>query len=215
MDPNNPPLWSNPSFMDYTSYADQSTPTDYRHQPPAQHPYGHSDWSEQPPQGDQQISGSGFNSAFQPSRQYLSQPTSYDSSPQNLVSVQQQQRQPPRIAFSRSNPRDVDAESSSLPGDPFAQPNDEYRRRDSGYPPQQHTAFDNQVLAQIPPPPPLYHPSQALDHPGGQTYHHQAIPLSDASTEGSVLDIFGSSIRSRVPSQDGCVYRSLAQSGRS
>jgi len=210
MDPNNPPLWQNPSFMDYTSYADQSAPSDFRHQPSTQNPYAHSDWSDQPRQGDQQIPRNSFNPTFQPSRQYLSQPTSYDSSPQNLVPAQQQQQQPLRISFSRSNPRDMDADSSSLSGDPFVQPNEEYRRRDSGYPPQQCTTFDNQVLAQIPPPPPLYHPSQALDHPGGQTYHHQALPLSDASAEGGVLDVFGTSIRSRVPSQDGCVHRSVA-----
>jgi len=211
MDPNNPPLWPNPSFVDFTSYADQPMPNDYRHQPSAQNPYARSDWSERPCQGDQQIPGSSFNPAFQPSRQYLSQPTSYDASPKNLGSRQQQQQQPPRISFSRSNPRVVDADSSGLPTDPFTQSNEEYRRRDGGYPPQQCTTFDNQVLAQIPPPPPLYHPSQTLDHPGGQKYHHQALPLSDTSAEGGVLDLFGTPIRSRVPSQDGFVYRSLPQ----
>jgi len=211
MDPNNPPLWQNPSFMDYTSYADQSASSDYRHQPSAQNPYAHSDWSELPCQGDQQIPDNTFNPMFQPSRRYLSQPTPYDPPPQNLVPAQQQQRQPLRISFSSSNLRDMNTNSSGLPGDPFAQSDEEYRQRDSGYPPQQCTTFDNQVLAQIPPPPPLYHPSQALDHPGGQTYHHQAIPLPDASTEGGVLDLFSSPIRSRVPSQDGCVHRSLAR----
>ena len=211
MDPNNPPLWQNPSFMDYTSYADQPTSSDYRHQPSAQNPYAHSDWSDQPCQGDQQIPGNNFNPTFQPSRQYLSQPTPYDTSPQNLVPAQRQQLHPLRISFSRSNLRDIDGDSTSLSADPFAHHNEEYHRRDSGYTPQHCTTFDNQVLAQIPPPPPLYHPSQALDHPGGQTYHHQAPSLSDASAEGGVLDLFSSPIRSRVPSQDGCVYRSIAR----
>lgn len=203
MDSNNPPFWPNSLFPDFTSYGDQSAPTDFR-QRSAQPSYTHPDWSGPPDQGDQPIPGSTFNPTFQSSRTYLSQPNSYGGSPGNLVPVQHQSL---RIPFSSSNPTNVNGDSSSISGDRFVQSNEEYRRRGSGFPPQQRTTFGNQNLAQISPPPALYHPGQALDHPGGQAYHHQVLPLSDISTEGGALDLFGpSSIHSRVSSQDGCVY---------
>lgn len=195
--------------MDFNSFADQSTPTDFRDHPSAQLPYTHPDWTERPGRGDQRTSGSNFNPSFQPSRQRLSQPNSYDPSPPNLASVQQQQ--PIRLSFSGSNPGDVNADSSGLPGDPFAQPNEEYHRGGSGFPSQQRAMFNNQVLAQIPPPPALYHPGQPLDLPGPQVYHRQVLPLNDATAENGVLDLFCTSMQSRVPSQDGCVYRSLVR----
>jgi len=182
-------------------------PTDYQQQPSlsAQLPYTHPDWPERPDQGDQRIPGSIFNPTFPASRPYLSQPNAYSTSPGNIVSAQQL---PLGTIFSNSNPANVNADSSDLRGDPFTRPNEEYRKRGGGFPPQQHTTFGHQALAQISPPPALYHPDQALDHPGGQTYRHQVLPLSDVGIESSPLDLFGgSSAHSRVPSQDGCVYR--------
>lgn len=196
MDPNNPPIWSNPSFMDFNSYGDQSA---------AQLPYTHPDWSGRPDQRDQRISGGGFNPIFQSSTPYLSQPNSYGAPPPDLVQVQQQQ-QSLRTPFSSPNPTSVGVDSSSLPGDLFAQSNEEYRRRSGGSPPQQSTTFGGQAIAQIQPPPALYHPNQPLDHPGGQSYRHQVIPLSDANADAGPLDLFCPSIHSRVPSQDGYVY---------
>ena len=178
-------------------------PTDYQQQP-AQLPYTHPDWSERPDHDDQRIPGSNFNPTFQSSRAYLSQQNAYGASPGNLVPVQQQ---PLRTLFSGSNPANVNAESSGHPGDQFAHSNEEYRRRGSGFL-HQRTTFGNQALAQVPPPPALYHPGQTLDHPGGQAYRHQVLPLSDVSSESSALDLFGGSpMQSRVPSQDGCVDR--------
>lgn len=189
--------------MDYSSYGDQPIPADYPQQSPTQLRYAHPDWSERPDQGDQPIPGNTFNPTFQPSAPYLSQPNPYGTSPGNLVPVQQQ---PPRISFSGHNPTSVNVGSSGI-GDPFAQASEEYHHRGGGFPPQQRTSFGTQALAQISPPPALYHPGQVLDHPGGQTYRHQALPLSDASSESSALDLFGStSMHSRVSSQDGCVY---------
>ena len=203
MDSDGPPFWQNSSFTDFASYNDQSAPADYRQQS-AQLPYTHPDWPGPSDQGDQPIPGSTFNPAFQSSRAYLSQQNSYGASPGNLVPVQHQSLRNP---FSGSNPANVNDDSSSISGDPFAQPNEEYRRRGSGFQPQQRTTFGNQALAQISPPPALYHPGQALEHPVGQAYRHQVLPLSDVSTEGSPLDLFGrGTIHSRVPSQDGCVY---------
>lgn len=207
MGSSNPPFWPNSSFMNFDSYGDQSMPTDYPQQSSAQPPYAHPDWPERPDQADQRISGNTFNpTTFQPSRQYLSQPNSYGTSHGNLVPVQ---HQPLRNPFSGQNPAHVNADSSTLPSDPYAQSNEEYRHRGGGFSPQRSTTFGNQALAQISPPPALYHPGQALDHPGGQAYRHQVLPLSDVSSEGSGVDLFGvSSMQSRVPSQDGCVCRS-------
>ena len=179
-------------------------PTDYQ-QSSAQPPYVHPDWPERPDQADQRIPGTTFNPTFQSSRQYLSQQNSYGASPGNHVPVQQ----PLRIPFSSPNPVHVNADSSTLPSDPYAQPNEQYRRRGGGLSPQQSMTFGNQALAQISPPPALYHPGQTLDHPVGQAYRHQVLPLSDVSSEGGALDLFGgSSMQSRVPSQDGYVRRS-------
>lgn len=205
MDSNNPPFWSASSFMDFNSYDDRSVPTDYRQQP-AQQTYSHPDWSGPPDQDDQRIPGTTFNPTFQPSRAYLSQQNSYGASPGNLVQVQQQ---PLRLPFSGSNHTNVNADSPGLPGEPFTQSSEEYRGRDRGFPSQQRTTFGSQTLAQLPPPPALYHPPQTLDHPGGQPYRHQVIPLSDAGSESGALDLFSSSsVHSRVPSQDGYVLPS-------
>ena len=190
--------------MDFNSYDDRSLPADYRQQP-AQSTYSHPDWPGPPDQDDQRIPGSTFNPTFQSSRAYLSQPNSYGASPGNLAQAQQQPFRPP---FSGSNHANINADSSG-PGEPFTQSNEEYCGRGRSFPPQQHTTFGNQALAQLPPPPALYHPPQALDHPGGQAYRHQVIPLSDAGSESSTLDLFSrSSVHSRVPSQDGCVCSS-------
>lgn len=208
MGSNNPPFWQNSSFVDFNSYGDRSVPTDYRQQP-VRPPYPHPDWSERPDQGDQRISRSTFNPTFQSLSPYLSQPNSYDNPPGHLAPVQQQ---PLRIPFSAFDSANANADSSGLPGDPFVQSNEEYHRGGSSFPLQQRITFGNQALAQISPPPALYHPGQALDHPGGQAYRHQVLPLSDVTTEKGPLDLFGgSSIRSRVPSQDGWVCRSCAQ----
>lgn len=204
MDSDNPPFWQNPPYMDFNPYGTQSTSADYRHQQSTQLPYTHPDWPERSDQGGQRIPGNAYNPAFQSSRSYLPQPNTYGPSPPNLVPVQQ--RQPPQISFSSSDPASVNTDSSNLPRDPFAQSNEEYRRRGGGFPPQHRTTFANQALPQIPPPPALYHPDQPLDHPGGQAYRHQVLPLSDTSAENGVLDLFGGvSLHSRVPSQDGCV----------
>jgi len=191
--------------MDFNSYDDQTIPTDRRQQSSStQIPYTHPDWPERPDQGDQPIPCGILNPTFSSSGPYLSQPNTYGTSSGNLVSVQQP---PLRTPFSISDSANVNADSSDLHGDPFARSNEEYRRRGGGFPSQQHTTFGHQALAQISPPPALYHPDQMLDHPGGQTYRHQVLPLSDVSTESSALDMFrGGSLHSRVPSQDGCVY---------
>ena len=183
--------------MDFNSYGDQSSS--------ARPPYAHPDWSERPDQRDQQILGSTFNPIFQSSTPYLSQPNSYGASPTNLVPAQQQQ-QPLRTSFSGPNPANVGLDSSGLPADPFAQPDEGYRRS-SGSPPQQRTTFGTQAqaLPHIQPPPALYHPGQPLDHTGGQPYRHQVLPLPDANAESGTLDLFCTTIQSRVPSQDGWV----------
>ena len=198
---NNPPFWPNQSFLGFNSY-DQSTPTDYQQQSSAQPSYAHPDWSERPDQSDQRITGSTFNPTFQSSAPYLSQNNSYSASPGNLPPVQ---HQPLGISYTNSAPANLNADSSSgLPGDPFLQSNEEFRRRTSNFPSQQHTTFTNQVLAQIPAPPALY-------HPGGQPYRRQGLPFSDVSSESSSLELFGGSLmHSRVPSQDGCVCWSWA-----
>lgn len=195
---NNPNFWQNPPFAGFNSY-DQSNPADYRQQsqPSAQPSYPHQDWPERTDQSDQRITGSTFNPTFQSSAPYLSQPNSYTASPGNLVPVQHQQL---NISYSSPAPANVNANSSSgLPGDPFLQSNDEYRRRSNNFPSQQQTSFTNQALPQIPAPPALY-------HPGGQSYRHQGLPFSDVSSESGSLDLFGGGlIHSRVSSQDGCV----------
>ena len=197
MDPNDPQFWQNSSFMGFNSY-DQSTPVDYQQQSSAQLPYTHPDWPERPSQVDQRIADSTFNPTLQPSQQYLSQPNPYDPSPGNLISVQ---RQPLSNPFSHPNSANVNTDLPVLPGDQFLLSNDEYRRKGNFSP--QRTTFSNQALTQIPAPPALY-------HPGGQPYRHQALSLSDVSSESSALSLFGGgSMQSRVPSQDGCACRFL------
>jgi len=192
--------------MDFNSYDDRSMSTDYRQQS-AQTPYTHPEWSERPDQGDQRIPGNTFNPMFQPPGGYLLQQNPYGPFPGNPLPVQQQSL---GIQFSGSNPANVNGDSPRFPGDPFAQSNEEYRRRGGSFPPQQRTTFGNQTLAQISPPPALYHPGQPLDHPGGQPYRHQVLPLSDVVTESGALELFGGgSMHSRVPSQDGCVSLTL------
>jgi hypothetical protein len=194
---NNPPFWQNQPFMGFNPY-DQPAPTDYPQQSSAQPSYAHPDWSERPDQSAQRIPGSTFDPTFQSSAPYLSQPGSYSSSPGNLAPVQ---HQPLNISYTNPTPTNVkNADSSSgLPGGPFLQSNEEYHSRGGTLPPQQHTTFTNQVLAQIPAPPALY-------HPGGQSYRHQGLPFSDVSSESGSFDLFGGSLmHSRVPSQDGCV----------
>ena len=187
---NNPQFWSNSPFMDFNSY-DQ--PAESEHQSPTQLSYhnSHSDWSERG-EGDHHITGNTFNPTFQSTTPYLSQLGSYGSSHGGPLPVQ---LQPLPLPFPGTNPTNVH------PGDPFTKSNEGYHRRGDSFPSQQHTVFSNPTLAQISPPPALY-------HPGGQSYHHQGLPFSDvSSSENSPLDLFvGVSIHSRVPSQDGYVY---------
>ena len=193
---NNQQFWPNPSFMDFSSY-DQATSTDYRQQSPTRLPYPHTDWSERQDQGDQRVTDTAFNPTFRPLTQYLSQPNTYGNPPSDLVSVE---HRPLNIPFSNHNPPTADATdlSSSLSVDPFLRPSEEYRRRGDNFSPQRAT-FSNPNLAQIPPPPALY-------HPGGQSYRHQGLPFSGVKLETSGLELFGGGpIQSRVPSQDGCV----------
>ena len=194
---NNPHFWQNPPFMGFNSY-DQSTPTDYQRQSSAQSSYSHQDWSENPDEGSQRIAGGPFNPTFQPSAPYVLQHNSYSASPGNVVPVQ---HQPLNTSYSNLTPANSNADlSSGHHGDPFPQSSEEYRGRGDNFPPQQHTTFTNQVLAQLPAPPASY-------HPGGQSYHHQGLPFSDVGSDSSSLDLFGGSLmHSRVPSQDGCVY---------
>lgn len=195
---NNQQFWPNPSFMDFSSY-DQAASADYQQQSSAQLSYPHADWSEQQDQGDQRVAGTTFNPTFQPSTQYLSQPNTYGNSPGGLVSVQHPSL---NIPFSNHNPPTANTTdlSSGLSVDPFLQPSEEYRRRGDNFSPQ-HTTFSNPTLTQIPPPPALY-------HPGGQSYRHQGLPFSDVKLEPNGLELFGGGpIHSRVPSQDGCVFR--------
>ena len=195
---NTPDFWQNPPFTGFNSY-DQSTQAGYRQQSSTHPPFVHPDWSEQPDQGNQRIHGSAFSPTFQSSVPYLSQPNPYSASPGSLVPVQHQRL---NIGYPSPTSANVNADSSSgLPGGPFLQSNEDYRMRSDNFPPQQqHTTFTNQILVQIPAPPALY-------HPGGQLYRRQGLPFSDVSSEGSPLDLFeGSSMHSRVPSQDGCVW---------
>lgn len=180
--------------MDFSSY-DQTTSTDYRQQSSAQLSYPHADWSERQDQGDERVTSTTFNPTFQSSTQYLSQPNTYRNSPGDLVSVQ---HQPLNTPFSNHNPPAANTTDLSLglSVDSFLQPSEEYRRRGDNFSPQ-HTTFSNPALAQLPPPPALY-------HPGGQPYRHQGLPFSDVKLETNGLELFGGGpIHSRVSSQDG------------
>ena len=201
MGTNNPQFWPNSSFMDFNSY-DQPTSTNYRPQSSSRLSYPHSDWAETPDQGDQRMTGSTFNPTFQSSTPYIPQPGSYGTSPGNLISAQHQQLSNP---FSNPNTTNVNGGlSSGLAADTFQQSKEEYRRGSDTFSPQQHTAFSNPALIQLPPPPALY-------HPGSQSYRRQGLPFSDVTSDSSGLDPFGvAPMQSRVPSQDGCVCWSCA-----